>query len=134
MSADVEEILHQKQYMKEKRFVIKECYTSHEKFFIVKWHLFQYFLLTLDFHVQCIGGRLHGQCIDIRLHGQCIDIRLHRQCIDIRLHGQCIDIRLHGQGIDIICTIASKINVTPKGVRFSELHLTAPLCNEIWLQ
>ena len=29
-------------------------------------------------------------------------------------------------------TIASKINVTPKGVRFLEkLHLTAALCNEI---
>ena len=30
------------------------------------------------------------------------------------------------------CTIASKINVTPKGVRLSEkLQLTAALCNEI---
>ena len=30
------------------------------------------------------------------------------------------------------CTIACKINVTPKGVRFSEvLQLTAALCNEI---
>ena len=30
------------------------------------------------------------------------------------------------------CAIASKINVTPKGVRLSEkLQLTAALCNEI---
>ena len=30
------------------------------------------------------------------------------------------------------CTIASKINVTPKGVKLSEkLQLTAALCNEI---
>ena len=32
-------------------------------------------------------------------------------------------------------TIASKINVTTKGVRLSEkLQLTAALCNEIWPQ
>ena len=33
------------------------------------------------------------------------------------------------------CTIASKINGTPKSVRLSEkLQLTAALCNEIWPQ
>ena len=33
------------------------------------------------------------------------------------------------------CTIASKINVTPEGVRLSvKLQLTAALCNEIWPQ
>ena len=33
------------------------------------------------------------------------------------------------------CTIASKTNGTPKGVRLSEkLQLTAALCNEIWPQ
>ena len=32
----------------------------------------------------------------------------------------------------LICTIASEINVTPKGVRLSEkLQLTAALCDEI---
>ena len=34
-----------------------------------------------------------------------------------------------------ICTIASKKNVTTKGIRLSEkLQLTAALCNEIWPQ
>ena len=33
------------------------------------------------------------------------------------------------------CNIASKINVTTKGVRLTEkLQLTATLCNEIWPQ
>ena len=36
---------------------------------------------------------------------------------------------------NISSTIASKINVTPKGVRLSEkLQLTAALCDEIWPQ